>query len=67
MVETKTFCRVNVLGNKASRNQLPLIATILEMGPLPSSALTTPFVFTEGGGGGLVGGGGCSHSTLWDR
>ncbi|KAK5867051.1 hypothetical protein PBY51_011570 [Eleginops maclovinus] len=40
---------VNILRRKASRDQPPLIATILQMGPLSSSVVTTPFVFAEGG------------------
>lgn len=49
IIKSKSFSKVNILRHKASRNQAALIATILQMRPLSSSALTTPFVFAEGG------------------
>lgn len=49
IIETKIFCSLNILRRKASGAQPLLMATILQMGPLSSSAVTTPFVFAEGG------------------
>lgn len=48
-MKCKSFCKVNIPRHKASRDQSLLMATILQMGPLSSSAVTTPFVFAEGG------------------
>lgn len=49
LLRPKSFCSLNILRCKASGVQPLLMATILQMGPLSSSAVTTPFVFAEGG------------------
>lgn len=47
--EQELLSCVNILRRGASRDQPLLMAAILQMGPLSSSAVTTPFVFAEGG------------------